>query len=77
MLRIQKQGRPFHTASAYSTFVTLGGNGKPIEVPGLVLETEADRRRYEAGKRRREIRLQNSKSLKGIYKGVQSNEGAS
>lgn len=53
-----KTGETFHTASAYSTFVALGANGKPIEVPGLILESEADKRRFEAGKRRREIRLQ-------------------
>ncbi|MEK2645356.1 acyl-CoA thioesterase [Bdellovibrio sp. BCCA] len=54
-----KTGETFHTASAYSTFVALGANGKPIEVPGLILETETDRRRFEEAKKRREIRLMN------------------
>lgn len=54
-----KTGETFHTASAYTTFVALGSNGKPTEIPALELETDTDRRRYEAGKRRRELRLQN------------------
>lgn len=47
----------FHTASAYLTFVALGDNGKPAAVPGLVLESETEKRRFESGKRRRELRL--------------------
>lgn len=54
-----KTGETFHTASAYCTFVALGSTGKPSEVPGLKLETEEDRRRYDEAKKRREIRLQN------------------
>lgn len=57
-----KTGETFHTASAYTTFVALGSNGKPIEIPGLELETETDRRRYDAGKRRRDQRLANKKT---------------
>lgn len=52
-----KTGETFHTASAYTTFVALGSNGKPIEIPGLELETETDRRRFQAAKERREQRL--------------------
>lgn len=56
-----KTGETFHTASAYLTFVALGSMGKPTEVPGLVLETDEDRRRYEEAKKRREVRLQNKR----------------
>lgn len=52
-----KTGETFHTASAYTTFVALGSNGKPIEIPGLVLETEAEKRRFAEAQRRREVRL--------------------
>ncbi|WP_413574632.1 acyl-CoA thioesterase [Bdellovibrio sp. HCB290] len=52
-----KTGETFHTATAYTTFVALGANGKPIEVPGLELNTEDDKRRYNEGKARREQRL--------------------
>jgi acyl-CoA hydrolase len=54
-----KTGEVFHTASAYTTFVALGSNGKPTAVPELKLETEDEKRRFEAAKRRREQRLKN------------------
>lgn len=52
-----KLGQCFHTASAYLTFVGLGADGKPTAVPGLILETDDDRRRWQAGQKRRESRL--------------------
>jgi acyl-CoA hydrolase len=57
-----KTGEVFHTASAYTTFVALGSNGKPTEVPGLVCETSDEKRRFEAGKRRREERMAHRKN---------------
>lgn len=54
-----KTGETFHTASAYCTFVALGSNGKPIEIPHLILETDEDKRRYEQAQKRREVRLAN------------------
>lgn len=57
-----KTGEIFHTASAYTTFVALGSNGKPTEVPGLRLETEDEKRRFEAARKRREQRLANLKN---------------
>lgn len=58
-----KTGDQFHTASAYLTFVALGANGKPTPVPKLALESDEDRRRYQAGEKRRESRLQLRESL--------------
>jgi acyl-CoA hydrolase len=52
-----KTGETFHTASAYVTFVALGSNGKPAPVPGLLIQTEEEKRRYEEARRRREHRL--------------------
>ena len=46
-----------HTASAYLTFVALDGDGKPREVPPLVLETEEETRRNREATVRREARL--------------------
>ena len=42
---------------AYLTFVAVDEAGHPRPVPPLVLETDEDRRRFEAAARRREARL--------------------
>jgi acyl-CoA hydrolase len=47
-----------HTNSCYLTFVAIDRNGKPVEVPRLVQETEDEVRRFEAAKARRQLRLQ-------------------
>ncbi len=52
-----KTGEMFHTASAYMTFVALGSDGKPTEVPKLLLESDEDKRRYGAAQKRREVML--------------------
>jgi len=47
-------GEVRHTASAYLTFVALDEKGKPREVPGLIFETEEEKRRnVEAHMRKR------------------------
>ncbi|MBX2986336.1 MAG: acyl-CoA thioesterase [Bdellovibrionaceae bacterium] len=52
-----KTGETFHTVSAYLTFVALGSNGKPSAVPGLILEDDLQKQRFEEARRRREHRL--------------------
>ena len=54
-----KTSEYFHTASAYLTFVALGSDGKPAAVPQLILETEVEKRRYQAAEERRRLRLSN------------------
>lgn len=51
-------GETRHTSSAYLTFVALGPDGKPAEIPGLILETDDDRRRNQAAGMRRKARLE-------------------
>ena len=55
-----------HTNSCYLTFVAIDRNGKPIEVPRLVPETEDEIRRYEAAKARRQRRLEERKSEQAL-----------
>jgi acyl-CoA hydrolase len=50
-------GEIVHANSAYCVYVALGPDGKPASVPPLVAETEEEKRRWEAGKRRQEMRL--------------------
>lgn len=45
-----------HTNSCYVTYVALDRDGKPTEVPSLVPETDAEKRRFEAGRVRRRRR---------------------
>lgn len=52
------KGTHHHIASAYLTFVAIDSEGRPVEVAPLKLETETERRRFEAAKQRRVHRLQ-------------------
>lgn len=45
------------TNTGYLVYVSLDENGKPAPVPALIPETEAERRRMEAGKDRQAYRL--------------------
>jgi uncharacterized protein (TIGR00369 family) len=50
-------GQKTHTNSAYLVFVALDQEGHPVEVPGLILETEEERRRWMQGAQRQSDRL--------------------
>lgn len=52
------EGRTFHIASAYLTFVSLDDYGKPMAVPPIAPETDAEKRRCRAAAERRKLRLQ-------------------
>lgn len=50
-------GEKFHTATAYLTFVALGSNMKPSEVPPILPETADEQRRFREAQTRRQHRL--------------------
>ncbi len=50
-----------HTNSCYFTMVAVEGN-KTVEVPRLSLDNDEQRRRFEEGKRRRELSLKSNKN---------------
>jgi acyl-CoA hydrolase len=46
-----------HTNSAFLVYVALDDNRRPTQVPGLLLETDAEREQWEAGKARQAHRV--------------------
>ena len=59
-------GERRHTTSAYLLFVCLGEDGKPREVPPLVVESEDERRRQAQAAIRRQVRKERIDRL-GFY----------
>ena len=55
-------GRRRHTNSCYLTFVAVDRNGRPIDVPAVVPETQEEQRRFEAAAQRRKRRLEERES---------------
>lgn len=55
------RGEVTHTNTAHLVYVAIDDAGKPTEVPPLLLETNEDRQRWEAGKRRQQERLERRK----------------
>lgn len=49
-------GERRHTTSAYLVFVCLDEHGRPVQVPPLIVESEAERRRQKQARIRREVR---------------------
>ena len=46
---------------AYLTLVAVDKDGSPTKVPSVILETESEKAEWEAGKRRRELRVRKKK----------------
>ena len=50
-------GEERHTNTCYATFVALGEDGRPAQVPPVLPETDEEKRRNEAARQRRDDRL--------------------
>ncbi len=57
-------GEQTHTNSARLVYVALDDNGRATKVPGLILETDTQRRRWDAAKNRQAERLRREKAVK-------------
>jgi acyl-CoA hydrolase len=53
-------------ATAFLTFVALDENGRPTKVPGIVPETEEEKKLFETGKDRAEKRKEHRKNSKEL-----------
>jgi acyl-CoA hydrolase len=52
-----RSGERRHTSTAYLTMVGIDDDGTPVAVPGLIVESEAERRRQREAELRRRNRL--------------------
>src|SRR5215211_3676949 len=52
-------GEQTHTNTAYLVYVALDDDGRPTSVPGLIAETEDEKRRMKKAQERQERRLKN------------------
>jgi acyl-CoA hydrolase len=59
-----------HTNSCYFTMVAMGEDGKPRQVPPLQIETEIERRLFEAGKMRKQMRQEIIERNKALHVGI-------
>jgi acyl-CoA hydrolase len=50
-------GTEHYATKAYLTYVAVDQDGRPTEIPGLIVETEDEKKRFVEGEARRKIRL--------------------
>ncbi|WP_374305912.1 acyl-CoA thioesterase [Methylocella sp.] len=63
-------GAKRHVVSCYFTMVSLGKDGKPAAAPPLQLESETERRLFDAGKMRKEMRQEITARNKALHVGM-------
>lgn len=57
-------GEKSFTTTCYLTYVAVTQDGRPTDVPGLLLDTDDDKARFQQGETRREVRLKNLHEVK-------------
>lgn len=55
-----------HSNTSYFTFVAMGEDGKPTEIPGLQIENEEELRRFVEGKLRKDFSIKNNQEFDRI-----------
>ncbi|MEM0156072.1 MAG: acyl-CoA thioesterase [Thermoplasmataceae archaeon] len=51
-------GAEHFATKAYLTYVAVDQDGRPTDIPGLIVETEDEKKRFEEAEARRKIRLE-------------------
>jgi acyl-CoA hydrolase len=59
-----------HTNSSYFTFVALNDDGTPNKVPGLILTSEDEIRRFALGKLRKDLANQDKNEFANLRKNI-------
>jgi acyl-CoA hydrolase len=59
-----------HTNSCYFTMIAMGEDGKPVKVPPLVMTTDSERRLFEAGKMRKDMRREIMERNRQLHVGI-------
>jgi acyl-CoA hydrolase len=59
-----------HTTSCYFTMVAVDEEGKTIEVPRLLLETDEDKRHYAAAEIRKKLRQESLEKVRALNNGI-------
>ena len=65
-----RTGKTKHCNSSYFTMVAVDESGKTVTVPGLILATKMDAKRFIKSIIRRESDVKRSKDLDNLYKNV-------
>ena len=63
-----------HTTSCYFTMVALDEDGKPVAVPLLELETEAEKCRFEAAEIRKKLRQDSLEKVRALNHNVNEDD---
>ncbi|MCL4332631.1 MAG: acyl-CoA thioesterase [Candidatus Thermoplasmatota archaeon] len=58
------------TTTAYLTYVAIDQNGKPREIPGLLLENDEDRQMFKEGEARSKLRKKNLKRVREEHRNI-------
>jgi acyl-CoA hydrolase len=69
-----KSGTVKHTNTSYFTMVAKGEDDKPTKVPGLLLETPEDARRFIEALQRKEIKARSEQEFKEIKTSLELRE---
>ncbi|ESS70805.1 protein VdlD [Methyloglobulus morosus KoM1] len=63
-----------HTTSCYFTMVAVDDEGKPMAVPQLILESEAEKRRFTGAQIRKQLRQESLEKVRALNKEITEEE---